>query len=294
MEPDLSTHFLAFEARAKAAFEKARKDMSAHWATVSPETHFNIYDIAAWERLAREASVPFVPLEKLATWSVDEVILSNTPPRIPNHAVNKLAKPMSVARWSHCTGEFAKLYMAVGGGCGWNADMASASFNDDRVYELLLDYPEPMISLYRREWVPARVVDGFPVEYRVFVSSGVVTGISNYYLQRPLPNDARTLRHIATAYSYAALLAHHQKLPLNLPPKATVGLDAERAAAAITGNWFTVDFMERERGGLVMIDGGPPFGLGADPCCFSIDEVPSGIALEDRSGRSAPRQGDEE
>lgn len=285
--------------RAEARFAKRRAAMRAHWAATSPATHFNVYDIAAWADLADRAGVPHIPLEKLCTWNVDDIVGADAPKcediETLNRARKRLREGKAVARWSHCAGAMAKFYMGAGGAAqGWSNEMIDTEFDDDRFYELLMDYPEPTFSLYRREWVDPLVVDEFPVEYRVFVFGDVVSAISNYYPQRDLPNTRQTLRHISTAFACVAMMVRAQRLPLNLPPWALEGHDPDAAAAILTASNCTIDFMARASGGLTMIDAGPAFGMGADPCCFPFDGIPDGIALEDRSGRSARHRSAEE
>ena len=88
--------------------------------------------------------------------------------------------------------------------------------------------PRIGVPVWRRPWLGAEIVmeEGWPIEYRAFVKNGELTGISSYYVQRPLPRR-----------------------------------DDE----------ITTD-------GVLMLEGGPPWFMGADPCCFEPGAV-EGLAL---------------
>ena len=108
--------------------------------------------------------------------------------------------------------------------------------------------------------------EGWPVEYRAIVEKGRVMGISNYYVQRPLPDSPEVLEHdVFHVLDMTRRLIEQVPTPLRYPGGPSDNPDIDRNAVA-----FTADFMKLLGGDIVYLEGGPPaFYGGADPCCFA-------------------------
>ena len=107
----------------------------------------------------------------------------------------------------------------------------------------------------------ARILDGYPVEYRVFVEADEIIGVSSYYPQRPLPDSPEVREDVAACLAETAKLIAALPTPLEYPgwPERPLSPDSRS---------FTADFMRLEDGRFLYLEGGPPFGAGAHPCCF--------------------------
>lgn len=273
----------------QAAMEKGaaagaayRARLDTHRAALDPAAVFTPQNIGHWLRLCLDAGVPMVPLDTIATVPVVDVRHFDTNMTPALTALVAAAdgymaeRTHHMLRWSCCTGDFMKWWMGSGKH-SWNPEMQRVVLDDERIYDLIWSYPEADVTLYARPWIKAKIIDDFPVEYRAYVWANSIEGISNYYPQRPLPNDANTLKHIALVYAYVAKLIVTQQLPCNH------GIDVPESVDIKKNSW-TADFIVADDGRVMLLDGGPPFGGGADPCCFHPKDV-GGIALSDHSGR---------
>ncbi|MBD3175765.1 MAG: hypothetical protein GF320_11330 [Armatimonadia bacterium] len=100
-----------------------------------------------------------------------------------------------VPRWDVCAPEGVKYLMSSAASEGqWDPQMLDWTIDDSRLIDILFDEMPPggedwWIPLYARPWHRAAVVDGYPVEFRVYLLDGVVRGVSSYYPQRPLGDE---------------------------------------------------------------------------------------------------------
>lgn len=170
---------------------------------------------------------------------------------------------------------------------------------DCRLLEVLEDYPRVIVPVWRRPWIGDQMLlfDGYPVEYRAFVESGNLIGISSYYPQRPLPGNDE---HLAVIEEHVAALLDELEPPFEWPAMASeqMRVNAMRAAPdggkAPTGGplqdeiHFTADFAAT-RLGMVLLEGGPPDFMGAAPCCFAAGRI-DGVALEAQEDEHAPSE----
>lgn len=175
-------------------------------------------------------------------------------------------------RWDCCAPDLVKHVMGTGRddaaariARGWHRDRwtpgaSYLSLDDDRLLSILMDNGGPDVALCVRPWVPAVVVDGFPVEFRVYVTATRTAAVSSYYPQRPLDETwERFAQHAA-----------HLALALGPHVPADVGYTADflvRATAA-----------EPTLDDLALLEGGPGWGRGAHPCCFGPDQLSLALA----------------
>lgn len=118
------------------------------------------------------------------------------------------------------------------------------------------------------------VLDGYPVEFRVFVENGEVLGVASYYPQRPLPPtpemSALAGHCIRRSFTILQHLTQSQEAPW-MPTYEGKFEDGKVSA--------TLDFIVTTEGKALFLEAGPPFGAGAHPCAF-IDRPIKGVALE--------------
>ena len=125
------------------------------------------------------------------------------------------------------------------------------------------------IPIWSRPWINARIIGGYPVEYRVFVYDGQAMGVSNYYPQRPLTNHRKHIDAIGH-YTQALIDVIDPPFLWNYSPFHEY-FDTE-------GVHFTADYIVDADDNVTFLEGGPPHHLGAHPCCFPTGET-QGLAL---------------
>lgn len=287
---DLSAMTASIEASiAEGQAECARVEAEVARITTDPATIADMADstggavhaasLQTWIALAERAGVPYVPAEVVAripmadAWESVEGRIEEGDPR---------------------GDEIMKAVAHAAGGGYWRTDLCACSdvkwqlsqsgtfevptwfgLDDPRIMDMHWGMPE--ILILGRPLMTPVMVDGWPVEFRVFVGGSAEEdgAVSFYYPQvgdaaeRAAQDDPR-LREAAEqargwALSMTALRDRLGLLPF-LPGRDFVP-DA--------GIGATIDFMLTEERGLVMIDAGPGFGFGAHPCCF-IDSPVTG------------------
>ena len=152
-------------------------------------------------------------------------------------------------RWSVCAPIAVKAAMSHPGlpvRVPWPIEAVA----DERFRAILLDcYGAGLetVTTVVRPWVEAAMVGGFPVEFRVFVTKTGTTSTTSYYVQRPL--GAEWLPQAKEAARLAAALR----------PYVPAGVE------------YSADFLVRENGSVLFIEGGPMPAFGADPCCLAAE-----------------------
>lgn len=279
---------LDFEAMFRAmedAGEKLAHERDAHRNSVDTEATFCPEDLGDWIELCQRANVPFVPARIVAEVTTDDVVRYDT---VGPHTERckefwqfveaERAIPNRMMRWSCCSCAEVK-YRLGNGQPEWSPEI-QGSFHvaDLRALDLICGFPKPTIRAWSRPWMRFQIVDGFPLEFRAFVESDKIVGISSYYPQRPLPLTWGILGCVQTVVSFTQRLIDAQLKPLNMPEFARSGADIAR-------NHWTADFACEDGGGLLFLEGGPPHTpqWGAHPCCFAVGEI-EGIALRPRVG----------
>ena len=86
-----------------------------------------------------------------------------------------------------CCSDLEVKYRMGQGAPGFRPDFKTITFGDPRSFDLVYEFPRDSLPVWRRPWVEAQVLEGYPVEYRAYVRDGELRGISNYYPQRALP-----------------------------------------------------------------------------------------------------------
>lgn len=227
-------------------------------------TGFNVVSLGAWLALCRDAGVDHVPAEEVATVAIDDLLRydHDPPPPTLREFFSKLdaAKQQhTMLRWDCCASMEVKHALGTGKP-DWDPEFLRwFTIDDPRAFELIFEYPGDQMTVWRRPWMQTEIRDNYPVEYRVFVQDGTVRGISSYYPQRPLDQDRSVTEDVISAKVMTVLLIEALPTPVcHLPGR---GLSPDSKS-------FTADFMRLEDERLVFLEGGPPFGAGAHPCCF--------------------------
>ncbi len=277
---------------------------------------FNMLSLECWLAVAALAGVAHVPGRRVgfihgedAMRALDGVEPSSEESAAAMRAMTDELERLGhdeMIRWDHCAGEEVKYLMSMGSvgldpatrPRGYFTSLKSGKrllpIDDSRVMDLMLSYGAEWIPIIARPWVLARMVAGtehgagitaadFPLEFRVYVENGAVAGVANYYPQADLPDDPEILALAQQAADQArvivAAMARRGLRPAN------ASLDADPTAIACT-----MDFLVRAGdNALLFLEAGPPFNLGAHPCCFNQEGQEEiridGIAL---SSRRAP------
>jgi hypothetical protein len=237
---------------------------------------FNPMSLGHWLDLCRLALVVAVPAVCIGRIGVD-TLLSDDP--AAKQFESRLKESMAafgegwMARWDCCSMAETK-YRLSEGLTDWSPELAWIFADDCRACDIISDFPDLNIAAWARPWVTFAIHEGWPVEYRAFVHNDEVIGVSNYYPQRALPDNAATASDIERVRLASGHLIHCQTRPLNCP--RLEGFDMKR-------NHWTADFARLPSGAIVFLEGGPPHTMtgGAHPCCFLPGET-EGVALEAR------------
>ena len=249
-----------------------------------------------WNWLCRKADVPYIPA--ILITAMEKYDLLNFDHNGPHQnrlmknfgQVEKYKQDSHMMRWDFCADGHIKSAMA-NGEPDWLPVMndIEMSFGDPRWFDILFDYPRLLVPVWNRPWVSHMIIDKYPVEYRVFVNDGDITGISSYYPQRPLPYNAG---HLETVTNYTEILIDAVETPFLLCEAAFAQQIHEGMASfgqpekpkTDECKHFTADFLVDLNDKVWFLEGGPPHELGAHPCCFLPGEI-DGIALENRGNR---------
>ncbi|MYE58702.1 MAG: hypothetical protein F4X35_03835 [Alphaproteobacteria bacterium] len=238
---------------------------------------FNVVSLGAWLDLCKAAGVDAVPATKIGDIEIAHLIetLDYDPDRDWSSdtgaaqtrafwtKIEAAKKPGTMIRWDCCACAEVKYRLGTGRP-EWHQDLLDCFYIDDfRATDLIFEYPDTIIAAWSRPWMRARIVDGYPVEYRVFVEDARIIGVSSYYPQRPLPDTPEVREDIAACLAEADKLIAALPTPLRHPG----GLHTDRSPESKS---FTADFMRLEDGRFLYLEGGPPFSpaSGAHPCCF--------------------------
>lgn len=274
--------------------EKERQELSTYLIPADilatrKKGKFNFLSLEVWLAVAEVAEVPFIPIKKLGCVNRDDLcaMLDNAP-RNPNHVEafdsliqNINAMPYNdILRWDFACGEDIKYMMHKGN--GWDhsstrakgyleSDSRKLNADDYRIFDMILDYCSATVPLFSRPWIQANSVPGlkdatrYPVEWRVFVNYGEVKAVSFYYPQASISNyrSVDSCLHSAKQAAYLTTMVIDTIKALGFLPANP------HSSPEPEGIGFTLDFLEREDdGSLILLEGGPPFGKGAHPCCF--------------------------
>lgn len=231
-----------------------------------PPHAFAAASLTAWMNAATDAGVPSVPAECVAELNIDALLRSDDPREegaqevLDQLAAINAALPVDhMLRWDCCASYALKDAMAE----GHVPTLEERGIGIDiRSFDLLFEFPAETIAVLQRPWIKAQELDGFPIEFRVFVADGRVHAVANYYLQRPL-QDTPAIRSavkdaVAATEAIVAHLQSHGQTPVM--PFQPEGQETSFRA--------TLDFLVDEQGQVLFLEAGPGWGQGAHPCAF--------------------------
>lgn len=241
---------------------------------------FNVFHLGHWLQLCETAGVPSVPAIKVAEAPKDDLLEAiDQPPSLAAAAfwgaIDDWKDRVGVGfmlRWMVCSCSEVKSRMGRGRS-EWHPDVLHYFMLDDfRAGDLVYEFPGSLASAWGRPWMQLDMIGDYPVEYRAFVTKNMLDGISNYYPQRPLPDDENTARDIVTIKKHVAAMIDAQTSAIICPQASFIHGKTE--------NWWTADFARLPSGAIVFLEGGPAhFGNGgAHCCCFPPGRI-EGVAL---------------
>jgi hypothetical protein len=165
-------------------------------------------------------------------------------------------QPGTMWRWEQCAPMDLKCVMGDAGGSA--AQHVRFNVDDPRLVDILLECNIATTRLAVRPVVPIIRFAYFPVEFRCYVFDDRGISVSNYYPQRSLPS--RYFSAATECAKYAERLHPH------------------------VGTAFTADFCITGDE-ILFLEGGPPWGAGAHPCCFNPKNLTTGrVVLEREEG----------
>lgn len=267
------------------------------WKNKTGESAFPAESLSAWISIADESGIDFIPAMVAYQLPVASVLRFEDQTEEDRDHWNAVfseierMQPDEMMRLDFASGSDLKT-VATGWACKMSDLMqphplnqnipmfrASISPGDPRIYELSYEYASEHIPVLIRPWVKAREHDEAPVEYRVFVRNGEITGIANYYYHRDLPDDEQTEHEVINIIRSAQKLIESAQTRKAIP---------YRQAHEIKPDYFepgkihcTMDFLVDEDGTVKFLEAGPAFGAGAHPCAFVEHRniEPVGLAL---------------
>lgn len=242
-----------------------------------PWDQFCTVSLFNWLDAVRRAEIPHVAATEIWRGPISSILQfdqkgpHSADLEAMDAAVKAAAGPGKMVRWDCCAGHDVKGRIG-GGNPEWHEYFAELYIDDPRAFDLIYEYPRDDMIVWSRPWVKAAIHDGYPVEFRVYVKDGAAIGVSNYYPQMDLPEsyapDAKQ------AMDMTRKLISVIKAPVWVPHDG----GADRwAQDSVHG---TVDWLLTQDGQLLFLEGGPPFGAGAHPCCFLGKEGVDGWAFK--------------
>lgn len=259
---------------------------------------FNALSLGNWLMVADQCGVPYIAARFLAmppTTSVFALLQGMDLLPAQQEAVEPFLEalqaltPGEMLRFDMCAAAAIKAGLSDGAGVqpGWHTrpDGFKLPDVDGRLIYALMNYTFEHVPVFARPIERLRMVDGdmpehpfgrWPREWRVFVTNGEITGVSNYYLQAPAwaSEAAKAMEAVALARRMVEALEAVKAWPHH--PRYEGVFNVESVTCSL-------DFAEREDGTLVLMEGGPGHiyspAWGAHPCCFTPGKPLAGIAL---------------
>lgn len=265
--------------------DRARQAANEEYLQSHPGAFVGV-SLKSWLKIAQQAQVPLVPAQQIGSISREFVMMAEDEVADEAMAVKYQAFKQLQAqapqghmlRWDPCAAIHVKQAMAgiSDGSCPDGA--ARLDLGDPRVYDILYEYPRDDVPILARPWAPAKMFEGYPVEFRVFIENSQVLGVANYYVQRCLPHSHEIMGWAQKAKECAEKMLHAMQATGQYPwmPRfGQSGFDCEQGQIHAT-----MDFLVcRQTGQVLFLEAGPPFGAGAHPCAFEDEEEIHGIAL---------------
>ena len=230
-----------------------------------------------WLSACERAGAPYVGARKIAEIAREDYLRFDENEESARRLADAMKKIRSqtaenmMTRLDCCADIDIKLHLSDGKP-GWRAEFGEIAPGDPRAFDIVLEYPRPVVPVWQRPWIQANLIENYPEEYRVFVFDGRIAGISSYYPQRPLPRIDRSIEMVT---SVAERLIEVIETPMlwHLRP----------ALQSESGADYTCDFIIDRAGRALFLEGGPSHLAGAHPCCFEYGADIEGIALTDRN-----------
>lgn len=273
MDPNSLTNALnAMAAHVEASFSAPVLRM----APLPPNT-FSAVSLEAWLSHADAAGVPAVPAQVIGRFPFEQWLRAAGGPSGDPEAADRLAaslvdivgrrRPGHILRWDPCAPEGIKHAMGLGRRDLPEDRDLDLYLEDCRAFDILMEYPGAEVPILERPWIPARGWNGYPVEFRVMIQEGQAVAVSNYYVQRALPESPEVLAWAALCLQHARTLVAHIQAQGLFPWMAMLTNTPEQEA--IQGRFeATLDFLVTEAGDVCFLEAGPGVGWGAHPCCF--------------------------
>ena len=235
-----------------------------------------------WIYIAEKSNIPYVPVKLIAELNRWDCLMFETDGEHQNRlrdtfkVIKESAANNCMTRYDFCSSGEIKYKLSIGSH-NWIESFNYLMIDDPRSFDLLLEYPRERIPVWQRPWIDAAIIDNYPVEYRVYIYDGKIQGISNYYLQRPLPkNDI----HLEKIKKYTNSIIENIKTPFlwnDVPFWFSF-----KESNDVLGCHCTIDFIVDKNDNILLLEDGPPHELGAHPCCFQPFQI-EGIALSNRN-----------
>lgn len=236
---------------------------------------FNAVSLTAWLTIAAKAGIAHVSAREVACVPID-VLLEFEEPRLEDAVLwmslrdaIQSTRDGEMLRWDCCAGLALKGAMDNNPQSVSHDEMTGLHPGDPRFFDIAYVFPEIEMRVLRRPWVKARQEGGRPVEYRVYVLDGIISGLSNYYPQRALHLSAQRDAEIREVLRLGSQFVEYLQFEALVPWFKELPLDAS-AESLIN---CTLDFLISSDGEVLFLEAGPPFGAGAHPCCFEYNVV---------------------
>lgn len=241
-----------------------------------PENAFCPTSLRDWMEACEKANVPAIPAYHVVDLLREDCLRFDVEgdhhERLASafETITKSMLPNHMLRFDCCTSMEVKYHLSKGRH-EWREEFNFLMLDDIRAFDIIFEFPRKSIPVWRRPWIKPSVIEGYPVEYRVFVKDQTIQGISSYYPQRPLPEFPH---HLDSVRSYTEKLMDVLAPPFLWHRNSDV-LD-------LNAIHFTADFLVTADDEVMFLEGGPPHELDAHPCCFEPGKI-EGIALVNRN-----------
>ena len=246
--------------------------------------HFCPTSLENWLQLCRKADVPFLPAQQVAVIHRSDYFRWDTPGEhhqrliAAHRQVVESNLPNHMIRFDCCAPIETKIRLSIGQP-DWHPDMAILVFDDPRLADIMAEHPREAVPIWRRPWLDAEIIDQYPVEYRTYVKDGAITGISNYYPQRPLEPNEEHIRQVREITQRLIDAATPPFLWNNGMLRASFDANNDQQGIHLTADYI----LPKNDDALLFLEGGPPHELGAHPCCFPAGRI-TGIAMHPNPG----------
>lgn len=256
---------------------------------------FNVLSLPAWLAVAQRAGVPFIPAREIARMDAlafseaghQDAAGDDALDRFEAEIISRLGD--GILRFEQVAPAEIKSARSSGdemnNGTFYSEPLGRQIVHifEDRFYTTLTDLGHPEILALARPRVETVDISGtfrgqsgdWPVEFRVFVQNGEVTGISNYYPQIALDPEIHRAAAGEALEAARMICATMQDLRLGVGNHRLCPNSGEAQARAdwIPGNWgpqdYTLDFLlAASSGRTLFLEGGPAGIQAAHPCCF--------------------------